>query len=165
MVGRLVQQQQIGVGEQRGGQRDAHPPAAGELATGRPGRSSNPSPARIAAARAGAESAPIVTQPLMDFREPMRVGRLGLRQQREAFRIALQHGVEQGLGPSGASCRTVAMRARGQAHVPAVERNFAGDGTEQGGFARAVAADEADPPARIDREIGPVQQSAAAQYE
>ena len=66
----------------------------------------------MVAARAGAESAPMATQPFVDFGQPMRVGGFGFGQQSQAFRIALQHGVEQDCGPSGASCRTVAMRAR-----------------------------------------------------
>ena len=34
MVGRLVEQQQVGIAEQRAGQRHAHAPAAGEFAAG-----------------------------------------------------------------------------------------------------------------------------------
>ncbi len=47
-------------------------------------------------------------------------------------------------------------------HVAAVERDFAGNGAQQSGFAGAVAPDKADAPARIDREVGAIEQGAAA---
>ena len=93
-------------------------------ATGRAcAASSNPRPARIVAARAGAESAPMVSQPLMHFRQTMRVGGLGFRQQRQPFRIALQHGIEQGRWPLRRflpDSRHAGTRR--QTHVAAVER-------------------------------------------
>ena len=44
---------------------------------------------------------------------------------------------------------------------PPSSGDLAGDGAQQRGFAGAVAADQADAAAGIDREIGPVQQGAA----
>ncbi len=61
VVGRLVQQQQVGVGEQRRGQRHAHPPAAGEFRH-RPRlrrRRRSPSPARMAPRAPARQSASI----------------------------------------------------------------------------------------------------------
>ena len=55
IVGGLVQQQQIGRGEQDRRQRHAHAPAAGKFRQGRSWSSAEkPRPARISAARAGA---------------------------------------------------------------------------------------------------------------
>ena len=60
VVGRLVQQQQVGLGEQHGGERHAHAPAAREARSGGCcAASSKPRPWRIALARAGAACAPI----------------------------------------------------------------------------------------------------------
>ena len=113
VVGRLVQQQQVRVGEQRRGQRDAHAPAAGKLGD-------RPSLGGLVEPQAGEDGGGARRggigadgdQPVMDLGEAVRVGGLGLGQQGQPFGVALQDGVEQGHGPSGASCRTVAMRAR-----------------------------------------------------
>jgi hypothetical protein len=60
MVGRLVEQQQVRAGEEQGGQRDPHPPAAREAVERlRLLASSKPRPTRMRAARAGAAWAPI----------------------------------------------------------------------------------------------------------
>ncbi len=114
VVGRLVQQQQVGVGEQRRGQGDAHSPATRKLrrpgAPERPRRS--PIPARMVAARAGAESAPMVIS-----RSCISARRCG-----SAVSVSASSASRSGspcrtvssrdIGPSGASWRTVAMRAR-----------------------------------------------------
>jgi hypothetical protein len=55
------------------------------------------------------------------------------------------------------------MRARGEADVAAVQREVADDRAQQRGLAGAVAPDQADAPARIDREVGAVQNRAATE--
>ena len=59
IIGRLVQQQQVGFREQRGGERHAHAPAAGEIRhrTMQIGTGEAKTASRISAARAGARSA------------------------------------------------------------------------------------------------------------
>ena len=99
----------------------------------------------------------------MEFRQTVRVGGLRLRQQRQPFRIALQHGIEQGHWPLrrflADSCDA---RTRRQAHVPTVEGDLTGDSTEQRGFSGPVASHKTDPPAGVDRQVGSVQQRTAA---
>ena len=51
----------------------------------------------------------------------------------------------------------------GEPHLAPVQRQVAHDGAQQRGFTGAVASDQADAPARIDRQVGAVQQRAAAQ--
>ena len=66
-----------------------------------------------------------------------------------AFRGFLLHGREAGVA--------------GEANFAAVDGEFAGDGAQQGGFAGAVAPDQADAAAGIDGEVGAVEQRAAAE--
>ena len=103
-------------------------------------------------------------QAVVDFGEPCGIGVFGFVQQREAFGVALQHGVEQGGGAGRGFLRDGREAgARGQADVAAVERHVAGDGAQQRGFAGAVAADQADAAAGIDGQVGGVEQRAAAE--
>ena len=51
----------------------------------------------------------------------------------------------------------------GEPHVTAIQCEVANDGFQQGRFAGAVAADQTDAPAGVDREIGPVQQGSATE--
>ena len=84
MVGRLVQQQQVGLGEEHGGERHAHAPAAGEIAAGTGlGLGIEAEAGQDGGARAaGAHWASSIDQPGMDLADPVRVaGRLGLGQQ------------------------------------------------------------------------------------
>ena len=92
----------------------------------------------------------------------MGFGGVGFREQGEAFGVALQDGVQQGgvargglLGDGGDA------GAGGEADVAAVQRDFAGDGAQQGGLAGAVAADQADAAALVHGEVGTVQDGAA----
>ena len=166
VVGRLVEQQQVGVGEQRGGQRDAHAPAAGELLhrarlrrlveaeAGEDGGGAR-------GGRVGADGA----QPFVDFGQPVRVGGVGFGAAGRGARGRLAARCRAAMpGPTALPARTVASRARAARRMsPPSSAMFAGDGAQQRGFAGAVAADQADAPAGIDREVGAVQQRAAAQ--
>ena len=166
VVGRLVEQQQVGVGEQRGGERHAHAPAAGEFAApGAAGRLR-----RSRGRRGWRPRAP--ARPRRRWRRSrswISARRWGSAvsascQQCEALGVALQHGVEQG-GVAGRGLparRWPGGRGR-QADVAAVERNVADDRAQQGGFAGTVAADQADAAAGVNREVGGVEQGAAAE--
>ena len=165
VVGRFVEQQQVGIGEQRGGQRHAHAPAAGEFLHGARLRGFVETQAGedgggAGRGRIGADRA----QALVDFGEAVRVGAVRFGQQGQAFGVALQHRVQQG-GLAGGSFLRHGRHAcpGGQADVAAVERDFAHDGTQQCGFAGAVAPDQADATAGVHGEVGAVQDGAAAQ--
>ncbi len=89
VVGRLVEQQQIGLGEQRGGERDAHAPAAGEFRAGPcliGGRKAEARQDRGGARRRrmGAD----IDQPGLDLGDAMRIVRgFGFRQQSRALGV------------------------------------------------------------------------------
>ena len=127
IVGRLVEQQQVGLGEQRGGERHAHAPAAGEFrarrAAGR--RSEKPRPERIEAARAGAACAPMSASRV--WISAMRCGSLrgfGFGQQRARSASALSTMSIRLSGPSGASCASRPMRQRGgRSHAAVLGRD------------------------------------------
>ena len=146
IVGRLVEQQQVGLAEQHAGQRHAHAPAARKLG----GRAElavlleaepleNGRGARLGGVRVD------VGEPHVDVGDPVRVGRgLGLGQQRGALGVGRQHRFEH---------RQVGRR-RFLRHAAdagplvdldraAVEGQLALDQLEQRGLARAVLADKA----------------------
>ena len=125
--------------------------------------SSKPRPARMAAARAGAASAPIARR-----RSWISASRMGgavsasvsraRRSGSPCSTVSSSDGVARGglLGDGGDA------GAGGEADVSAVQRHFAGDGAQQGGLAGAVAADQADAAALVHREVGTVQDGASA---
>ena len=165
MVGRLVQQQQVGGGEQHGRQRHAHAPAAGErrdgaglrvgveAEAGQDGR--RPRGRRVRADRA---------QPLVDRAHAVQARvRVQLGEQRQALGVAGEHGVQQRLGAGRRLLPDLRHAGAGRdADLPAVDREVAGDGAQQGGLAGAVAADEADAAAWVDGQVRPFEQGAAA---
>ncbi len=118
----------------------------------------------MAAARDGADSAPMAMRRSWISARRVRFGVFGFVQQGQAFGVALQHGVEQG-GWAGRRFLRDGREAgaRGQADISPVERKVAGDGAQQRGFAGAVAADQADAAAGIDRQVRGVEQGAAAE--
>jgi hypothetical protein len=164
VVGRFIQQQQVGVGEQRRRQRHAHPPAAREFRD-RPrlgcfietkARQNRGGAGRR---RVGADG----HQPVMDFRHAMRIGGLGLRQQHQTFGVALQDGFQQRHRPLGGLLPNRGHAgARRQTYVAAVKGELTGNGSQQGGFAGAIAPDQTDPTAGVDRQVGFIQQGAPA---
>ena len=123
---------------------------------------SNPSPAQDGRGprrrRIGADR----DQPVMDFGEPRGRRMLGLRQQRQPLGIGGQHGLQQ----RGVAGRRLLRHpsqpgAGGEPDLAAVGRDLAGDGAQQGRFARAIAPDQPDPPPRLHGQVGAVQQRAA----
>ena len=165
MVGRFVEQQQIGIGEQRGRQGHAHTPAAGELLhraglCGFVEAQAGEDGGRAGGGRIGADRA----QAFVDLGQAVRFGGVRFGQQGKAFGVAFQHGVQQGCIAGGRFLGDGRdARARGKADVAGVEREFAHDRAQQGGFAGAVAPDQADAAAGINREVGAVEDGAATE--
>src|SRR6266404_3401835 len=74
IVGRLVQQQEIGSPKQRGGERDAHSPAAGKFRTGpRLVGAGKPQAAENRSGAGGRRMGVDVDEPRLDFRNPVRI--------------------------------------------------------------------------------------------
>ena len=163
VVGRLVQEQQVGRREEQGGQGDAHAPAArqgvdgtllGRLVEaeagqdlGRPGR-------RALGADRG--------QALVDLGQAVGRGGLGGGQQLAALAVGDQDGLQQTLR---AARRLLGDRAdpRRPRHddLAQVGLQLAGQQLQQGRLAAAVAADQADPPALVQAQRGVLEQRAS----
>ena len=91
------------------------------------------------------------------------LGGFGFGEEGEAFGVAFEHGVQQGGGSAGGGLADLGHAGgAGQADITAIDREITGDGFEEGGFAGAVAADEADAPAGVDGEVRPFEEGAAA---
>ena len=171
MVGRLVQQQQVGLEEQRAGQRHAHPPAAGDTR-----RSAAPAPPRRSRGRRGSwRRGPA------RCRRRWRSGARGSRPARWRLGVALQprpaarrarcrrraRSSSRLSGPPGASCATWPRRARAARRIsPPSGCDLAGDRLAAGWTCRRRCAR----PARRWRpgsthEVGAVQQRAAGDAE
>ena len=97
IVGRLVEQQQIGLGKQRRGQRDAHAPAAGEFRAGAllvGGGKAEAGKDRGRARRRRMRAD--VGKPRLDLGDAVRVVRdFRLGQKRRALAVGLEHDLEQ----------------------------------------------------------------------
>ena len=136
MVGGFVEQQHIGRGEQHGGQRHAHPPAARERID-RPRLGlrieAEPGQDRRRPRRRGVR--PDCHETIMHLGQPVRIGIrvFGLGQQGEALLVAFQHAIEQRGIPVRRLLPDLAEpRAGGKADRTAVERQFPADRLEQG---------------------------------
>ena len=147
IVGRLVQQQQIGRREQGRGERDAHPPAAGKFRTG--SRLIGGGKSEAAEDRGGAGRRRMgvdVDEPGLDFGDPVRIVRgLGFAQQGVALEIGLEHDLDQAFRSVGRFLREAAdAPARRDGDGAGFGRQLAADRVKQRRFADAVAADKAD---------------------
>ena len=152
MVGRLVEQQQVGLGEEHAGKRDAHAPAAREIrqrlllhrvVEAEPGEDAG-------GARWRAECAPIAASRSWISATRRGIGAvLGLGE--EALRARHRRRARLAAAsssPLGASCARKPMRAsRGSSMLPPSGCTLAADQIEQRRFAGAVAADQPDLPA------------------
>ena len=109
IVGRLVEQQNVGRGEQHRRERDAHAPAAGELRQGTILRGFVEAEAGEDARRPRRRGMGVdVGEPYLDFGDPLRVGRaLGLFQQGARSTSASKTKSINDCGPPGASCSTL----------------------------------------------------------
>ena len=164
MIGRLVQQQEIGLGKQQRRQGDAHAPAARELAavallrglvepeTGQDTRRSG--------RRAGGAD---VGQALVDFGDPCGLARrFGLFEQGRALRIGGENRVEQALRPGRrVLCDQAEPHVALQGEAAFVGLQAAGDQLEQSRLAAAVGADQPGTLALVDGDRGPLEQGAA----
>ena len=161
MVGRLVEQQEVGLGEQDRGQRHPHPPPAGQIVE-RPAlhRVVEAEPGEDARGAAGRRISVDLDQPGLDLggAQWRRPG-FALGQQAGALAIGGEHRFVRGRGS--------ARRLLGEKPDPAAARQVdravlrlqdAADQVEQGGFADAVAADQPDLGAFRDLGIRPVEQ-------
>ena len=103
-------------------------------------------------------------QAVMHFCRAMRFRpRFQFRQQRGAFRIGGQHGIEQAAIPARGLLRDMAKAcARGQADLPAIGLDLPDDGLQQGGFPRAIAPDQPEPAPGVEGHVRAFQQGAAA---
>ena len=165
MVRRLVEDQEVGIAEQRAGQRHAHAPAAGELAAG-------------PALRLVVEAQPVqdrggprrrrggtdLVEPGMDLGQPQAVvAGLVLGQQGGALDVGRQHGIQHRDVAAGRILRHRAdAHAAGHVDVAAVGLDHALDQAQQRRFARAIAADQADLPAVGNGRRGAIEQDALA---
>ncbi len=165
MVRRLVEDQEVGVAEQRARECHAHAPAARERAAG-------PLLRVVVEAEAGQDRGGArgrgggldLVEAHMDVGQAQAVlGGLGLGKQRGPFDVGRQHGVDH---LDVAARRVLRHRAdAGAAHQVDVTRVglvLALDDLEQGRFACAVAADQANLPAVGESHRGAVEQDALA---
>ena len=163
VVGRLVEQQDLGLEEQHGRERDAHAPAARQRAAGALLRF-------LVEAEAGEDLRGArrrgvrvdVGEALVDRSDAMGVmGQLGLGEQRRALGIGREHPVDDAFLAARRLLRDVpdagSLRHRDGAHVGG---EIAADDLQQRRLAGAVAADEADLVARRDAGGGVLQDRA-----
>jgi hypothetical protein len=134
VIGGLVEQQDIRFGEQHGGERDAHPPAAGKF--GARAQLVGMGKAEAGEDRGGAgrcSMRPDVGKARLDFGDAVRVARrLGLGEERVALAIGGEHDFDQQLRPVGRFLRQPAdARARGPDEMAVLEGDIARDGAEQ----------------------------------
>ena len=150
VIGRLVEQQQLGLGEEHAGKRDTHAPAAGEirqrlilLVVVEAETREDAGGARFRRMRADCG------EPLVDFRDARGIGAvLGLGEEALALVIGSEHGLQWRGRAAGRFLRDEAdTRIARQGDAAAIERTLAADQIEQRRFARAVAADQPDFPA------------------
>jgi hypothetical protein len=165
VIARLIEQQQIGCRKQRRRQRHAHTPAAGE-------RGQRPGLCFVIETKAGQDLGRArrrrlradIGQPRMDLGDAMGiVGMLGLDQQGGAFAVGGEHEIER---------RVIAVRhflgdgadagTRADGNLTVIGADFAGDQSQQGRFADAVASDQTDGLSVGNRRRGAVEQGTLA---
>jgi hypothetical protein len=168
VVGRLVEQQQVGLQEQRAGQRHAHPPAArigGQRPRLRRLVEAEPGQDRRGARRRGIGADG--DQPLVDLGGAVGPGVVLQRgEQRGAFGVGGQHGVEQRALAARCLLRDMAeARAGREPDVAAIGLDVADDRLQQRRLARAVPPDQPEAPPGVECHVGAVEQRAAADAE
>ncbi len=147
IVRRLVEEEHVGLEEEHGRERDAHAPAARELAAGAPlGRRVEAEAGENASrSRRGCMGAD-VRQAQVDVGDTMRVvGGLGFGEQSATLAVSRQHPVDQALIAAGGLLGDAAdAGVAGHADGAVVGMELAADQLEQRRLAGAVAADEPD---------------------
>ncbi len=148
IIGRLVEQQEVGRREQHRRERHPHAPAAGEFRQRAVLRRLVEAKAAEDPRRARRRGVGVdVDEARLDLGDALGVvGALGLGKQRRALLVGVEHEIDQRLArrPAPPARRGRAARAAGYDDRPALRRNLAADQPEERGLARAVAADEAD---------------------
>ena len=164
MVGRFVEQQQIRAAHQRLGEVEAHAPAARKLGhrAGFVARREAESVQQFAGTctrRVAADCAQTIVQHGLAGRVVRGFGLGEVAFKQAELGVAVEHVIESGVGE-----RIVVLTHMGErpvaraAEIAAVWRKIAADQCEQAAFARAVAARQADAPARMNEKICAVQQ-------
>jgi hypothetical protein len=145
IVGRLVQEQQIGLGKKDRGKRHAHAPATGKGGGGAFLRlvveaETGENACRARFRRMGAD----VGEPRLDLGDPVRIDRrFRLRDERRAFPVGLEHDFDQRFfRPRRFLCDLSDPRVLRQGNTAGFRRKLAGDDPEQSRLAGAVASDE-----------------------
>ena len=163
IVGGLVEQQQVGLGEQHGGERHAHAPAAGVFRAG-------PLLGRLVEAETGQDACgprrggmgADVAEALVDVGDAAGiVRRFRLGEQARAFAVGGEHELDQALRSARRFLRHPAdAGGAGNIDAAVVGLQLARDQAQQRGLARAVAPDEADLVPRRDARRGLVEDDA-----
>ena len=166
VVGRLVEQQHVGRGEQQAGERDAHLPPARE-AVERPALHLlvEAEPHQDARGARGRGVGVDRRQPLVDVAQPVGIGAgLALGQQRGALGIGGEHRVDGRGGAGGRLLREVA-EAGAARHLGGarVGLEHARDHAHERRLARAVAPHQPHAAARRQRGARVVEDRAAAE--
>ena len=165
MVGRLIEQQEIRLGEEQRGKRDTHAPATGEFIERSDLRLFGKAEAGENAGRPRRSAMGIDrVEPFMNLGNAVRVRcMLGFAQERSPLLGRREHGVERrGCAPRRFLGQIADTRAGRCFDLPFVRLVHPSDQLEQRRFACAVAADEAQPGFRRDRNGGAVQNDVAA---
>jgi hypothetical protein len=168
VVGRLVEQQHVGPREEHGGECDAHAPAAGEVGAG--SSLSRGVEAEAGEDRRGAGLGGMrldIGEAHLDLGDAVGVGRgFRFRQQRGAFGIGLEHGVDQArLRRRGLLRHAADPGAAGDLDLAGIGGELAPDQPEERGLAGAVAPDEPDLVAGRDQRRGIVEETLALERE
>ena len=142
MVGGFVEKQQVGFGEQRGGEGGAHPPASGQrVERRRPGAGVEPEAAkdRRGARRRGVGGDFVEARMNSGEARPLRAGvRLG--EQARSLAVGGENECVDAPGPGRRGLRDMGEAgAARQFHNPGVAFDLAGDQPQQGALAGAVA--------------------------
>ena len=146
IVGRLVQEQQVGFTEQHGGQSHAHPPAAGK---GRAGHllffMGKPQTTQDGGGTRFGGPCFDIGQPRLHLGDAGRVsGGFGLGQKGFAFGIGAQDGVdERHLVARHLLADPSDLPTFGNGHIAGIQHHLAPDHPEKRGLARAVAPHKA----------------------
>ncbi len=153
IVGRLVEQQQVGRRKQRRGERDAHPPTARKLRAGSRLIGSGKSEAAENRGGPGRGGMGVdIHEPGLNVGDPDRIMRgVGFTQQGLALKVGLQHDRDKAFRAVGGFLgETADAPSWRDGDGAGLGRQLAADRVKQGRFADTVAADEADPRAGDD---------------
>ena len=155
MVRRLVEQQQIGLGEQRGGQRDPHPPSAGEIGERRSlHRLVDAQPGEQPRGARGRRMRADLPEADLDLGAARIPGAFRFGDQGGALLVGGEHrGARRFRTARHLLIDQPDRKAAGADDPALVGLEPAGDETKQGRLAAPVAPDQAEPAARADLRV------------